>query len=60
MSVVTFTCHATSIRWHETVHGTAFKTKWKNRLLYNIASFMVDTDIDISFVCFRQLPDMTR
>ena len=28
-------------RWHETVHGTAFKTKWKNRLLYNIASFMV-------------------
>ena len=28
-------------RWHETGHSTAFKTKWMNDLLYEIASFMV-------------------
>jgi MocE subfamily Rieske [2Fe-2S] domain protein len=28
-------------RWHETSHGTAFKTSWMNNLLYEIASFMV-------------------
>jgi MocE subfamily Rieske [2Fe-2S] domain protein len=28
-------------RWHETSHGTAFKTGWMNNLLYEIASFMV-------------------
>lgn len=28
-------------RWHETGHGTAFKTDWMNNLLYEIASFMV-------------------
>jgi fatty acid desaturase len=28
-------------RWHECGHATAFKTKWMNDLLYNIASFMV-------------------
>jgi fatty acid desaturase len=26
-------------RWHETGHGTAFKTRWMNDLLYQIASF---------------------
>ena len=28
-------------RWHETSHGTAFKTDWMNNVLYELASFMV-------------------
>lgn len=28
-------------RWHECGHGTAFKTRWMNDVLYQIASFMV-------------------
>lgn len=28
-------------RWHETLHGTAFKTDWLNNTLYEIAAFMV-------------------
>lgn len=28
-------------RWHEAGHGTAFKTKWMNNVVYHIASFMV-------------------
>jgi Na+-transporting NADH:ubiquinone oxidoreductase subunit F len=28
-------------RWHETSHGTAFKTDWMNNALYEISSFMV-------------------
>jgi Na(+)-translocating NADH:ubiquinone oxidoreductase F subunit len=28
-------------RWHESGHGTAFKTDWMNNWLYEIASFMV-------------------
>ncbi|MGD0732131.1 MAG: NADH:ubiquinone reductase (Na(+)-transporting) subunit F, partial [Terracidiphilus sp.] len=28
-------------RWHESSHGTAFKTGWMNDALYEIASFMV-------------------
>ena len=28
-------------RWHESSHGTAFKTDWMNDVLYEIASFMV-------------------
>jgi Na+-transporting NADH:ubiquinone oxidoreductase subunit F len=28
-------------RWHESSHGTAFKTAWMNNVLYEIASFMV-------------------
>lgn len=28
-------------RWHESCHGTAFKTDWMNKALYEIASFMV-------------------
>src|SRR5271168_1319632 len=28
-------------RWHETGHGTAFKTDWMNNTLYEVASFMV-------------------
>lgn len=28
-------------RWHECGHGTAFKTSWKNDVVYQISSFMV-------------------
>jgi fatty acid desaturase len=28
-------------RWHECGHGTAFRTDWKNDVVYHIASFMV-------------------
>jgi len=28
-------------RWHESSHGTAFKSDWMNNLLYEISSFMV-------------------
>jgi len=28
-------------RWHESGHGTAFKTDWLNNSLYEVASFMV-------------------
>jgi len=32
---------ASDARWHECGHGTAFKTRWMNDLIYEIASFMV-------------------
>lgn len=28
-------------RWHESGHGTAFRTNWMNNVLYEISSFMV-------------------
>ena len=28
-------------RWHETSHGTVFRTDWMNIALYELASFMV-------------------
>jgi fatty acid desaturase len=28
-------------RWHECGHGTAFKTQWKNEVVYQIACFMM-------------------
>ncbi len=28
-------------RWHESSHGTAFRSNWMNNVLYEIASFMV-------------------
>ena len=28
-------------RWHETGHGTAFRTRWMNDVLYYVASFMI-------------------
>jgi fatty acid desaturase len=30
----------TDSRWHETGHGTAFRTPWLNDVLYQVASFM--------------------
>ena len=32
---------ACDLRWHECGHGTAFKTRWMNDVIYEIASFMV-------------------
>jgi fatty acid desaturase len=31
-------------RWHECGHGTAFKTRWMNNVVYHIASFFVMRD----------------
>jgi fatty acid desaturase len=31
-------------RWHETGHGTAFKTRWLDQGLYQLASFMIMRD----------------
>ena len=31
---------STDSRWHESGHGTAFKTSWINDVLYQVASFM--------------------
>lgn len=47
VSVIAFLLYATiyastsDSRWHESSHGTAFKTDWMNNWLYEIASFMV-------------------
>jgi fatty acid desaturase len=35
---------ASDARWHECGHGTAFKTRWMNTAVYNLASFMVVRD----------------
>ncbi|CAN7409248.1 fatty acid desaturase family protein [Devosia sp. LjRoot16] len=32
---------ASDSRWHECGHGTAFKTAWMNKLIYQIACFML-------------------
>jgi len=32
---------ATDSRWHECSHGTAFKTRWMNDVVYHLASFMI-------------------
>lgn len=37
----TFYTSSGDSRWHECGHGTAFRTRWMNDVLYNIASFMV-------------------
>jgi len=37
------TIYAFSVaNWHETVHRTAFKTRWINEVFYHISSFMCD------------------
>ena len=46
-AVLPYLCYAvlyastSDSRWHETGHGTAFKTDWMNNALYEVASFMV-------------------
>lgn len=32
---------ATDSRWHECGHGTAFRTQWMNKVVYQIACFMI-------------------
>jgi fatty acid desaturase len=32
---------ASDSRWHECGHGTAFRTRWMNLVIYQIASFMI-------------------
>ena len=32
---------ASDSRWHECGHGTAFRTRWMNDAVYNLASFMI-------------------
>ena len=32
---------ASDSRWHETQHGTAFRTPWMNNVVYEISSFML-------------------
>jgi len=34
-------CSASDSRWHECGHGTAFKTRWMNDVVYQIGSFFV-------------------
>jgi fatty acid desaturase len=34
-------CGAADSRWHEAGHGTAFRTRWMNDALYQVASFQV-------------------
>jgi len=46
-AVLPYLCYAglyastSDSRWHESSHGTAFKTDWMNNALYEVASFMV-------------------
>ena len=35
---------ASDARWHECGHGTAFKTRWMNTVVYYIACFMIMRD----------------
>jgi fatty acid desaturase len=35
---------ASDSRWHESGHGTAFKTRWMNDAVYQLASFMIMRD----------------
>ena len=35
-----FYASAADSRWHECGHGTAFRTRWKNEVVYEIASFL--------------------
>ena len=34
-------------RWHESGHGTAFRTDWMNNALYEVASFMVKREATV-------------
>jgi MocE subfamily Rieske [2Fe-2S] domain protein len=46
-AVLPYLCYAvlytstSDSRWHESSHGTAFRTDWMNNALYELASFMV-------------------
>jgi fatty acid desaturase len=46
-AIIAFVCYgvlygsASDSRWHECGHGTAFKTRWMNDVVYQIACFMI-------------------
>ena len=40
-STARFTGRSSDARWHECGHGTAFRTRWMNEVIYQIASFMI-------------------
>ena len=50
LAVPVFLCYgvlygsASDSRWHEAGHGTAFRTRWMNDAVYQIASFMIMRD----------------
>jgi fatty acid desaturase len=37
----TLYCSPADSRWHEAGHGTAFRTRWMNDVLYQVASFQI-------------------
>ena len=39
---------ASDSRWHECGHGTAFKTPWMNDLVYQVASFMIMREPEVT------------
>ena len=39
---------ASDSRWHECGHGTAFKTPWMNHLVYQVASFMIMREPEVT------------
>ncbi len=39
---------ASDSRWHECGHGTAFKTIWMNDLVYQVASFMIMREPEVT------------
>ena len=39
---------ASDSRWHECGHGTAFKTPWMNNLVYQVASFMIMREPEVT------------
>lgn len=39
---------ASDSRWHECGHGTAFKTLWMNSLVYQVASFMIMREPEVT------------
>jgi fatty acid desaturase len=41
LAYATLYCGPADSRWHESSHGTAFKTRWINDVLYQCASFQV-------------------
>jgi fatty acid desaturase len=39
---------ASDSRWHECGHGTAFKTPWMNKLVFQVASFMIMREPEVT------------
>jgi fatty acid desaturase len=39
---------ASDSRWHECGHGTAFKTQWMNQVVYQVASFMIMREPEVT------------